>query len=229
MIFSRQHKKTLCSATTGASQRGLSLPMVLIFLLIISLLAVVGLRRATLNEALSRNQIEFETAKQAAEAALKDAERDLNLPTGALLPNALCDRASERPLWPPAFDTVCTRGQCRFPPAFYLASDFDAAPPGNSPNPWWPVSRGGLWGALGAKPSDAAGVNTNCAAFTGGVPIGTFTGTPRLPTVARQPEYIIEYFQRPGDVERFTRITARGFGTDIRTEYVAQSIFVLYK
>ncbi len=65
------------SNSVWMTARGISLPIVLIFLAVISLLATVGIRRATVSESLSRNQMDHEVARQAAEAALRDGERDL--------------------------------------------------------------------------------------------------------------------------------------------------------
>jgi type IV pilus assembly protein PilX len=39
----------------------------------------------------------------------------------------------------------------------------------------------------------------NCNSFVGGVPLGTFTGTPALTGVVRQPEYVIEYLHPAQD------------------------------
>jgi len=61
--------------------------------------------------------------------------------------------------------------------------------------------------------------------FTGGVPLGTFTGTPPIRGVALQPEYLIEYVRRGSSEDDFFRITARGFGYRAGTEVVMQSYF----
>lgn len=209
--------------------RGISLPVVLIFLVVVSLLATVGVRRATVNETLTRNQLDFDVARQAAEAALRDGERDVFLANGAAQPNALCNRAEDRENGsgriPPAdtLGTTCPRGQCQFDASHYAASNFDT---GANPQPWWPSANGGLWNDDPAsKPSDAAGVDTNCN-FTGAVPLGTFTGAARLAAVARQPEYLIEYALLGPDA-KLARITARGFGTDPTVEAVVQSYVAL--
>ena len=208
---------------------GMSLPIVLMFLLVISLLASVGIRRATLGEAMSRNQIELETARQAAEAALRDAERDLRDQTGTLKTNAVCTRGAERPTrnnLVGTFNSTCLRGQCYFDKAHYEASLYQKSVTDsstNNPHPWWPTTngKGGLWNNdFANKPSTSPG--TNCT-FNGAVPLGTFTGTPRMAAVARQPEYLIELFTLTDDT--FMRITARGFGTDQNTEVVMQSYF----
>ena len=211
---------------------GMSLPIVLMFLVVITVIGTFGMRRATVSEALTRNQLDYEVARQAAEAALRDGERDLMLPTGDAMPNALCARGDDRPLIDamrePQFSDTCPRGQCRFETAYYDTSDFNATPT-VTPHPWWPGDKAGLWvpGAAdpettGSKPSDAKGANVDCD-FTGAVPLGTFSGTPRFASVAQQPEYIIEYLKRGDEV--FMRVTARGFGSDIRTEVVMQSYF----
>ena len=226
---------TLKEVSSPNRPLGVALPVVLMFLLVITILGVLGVRRAITGETLSRNQLDYEVARQAAEAALRDGERDLTLGGSALYPNALCARGNDRPLdssitaSAPFFDTNCARGQCRFAMSYYTGSNYGNAPAVlASPQPWWPdaaatttTPKGGLWGAVATKPSVAAGVGTNCV-FNGSVPLGTFTGTARLAGVARQPEYIIEYLA----INPVTmRVTARGFGANINTEVVMQSYF----
>lgn len=213
-------------------QQGVSLPVVLMFLLVITIIGTLGMRRATTGETLSRNQLDYEVARQATEAALRDAERDLLMNATALVPNALCARNDDRPLAgalrAPNFDNTCPRGQCRFDLAYYDSSNYTTV---NNPEPWWPTTNGkkGLWEGVPAtpstKPSDAAGAGTNCT-FKGSVPLGTFTGVKRFAGVARQPEYLIEYLARSD--EKVMRITARGFGADINTEVVMQTYFRPY-
>ncbi len=214
--------------SVGARVSGISLPIVLIFLAVISLLATVGIRRATVSEALSRNQMDHEIARQAAEAALRDGERDMFIRSGVLQTGALCARGEDREgglrLTPPTWDTSCLRGQCFFTKAYYDASNFDATPVVN-PQPWWPVGKGGLWNNdLSSKPTVAG--DAKCATFAGAVPLGTFTGTPRLSGVARQPEYLIEFIRIGFDY--MFRITARGFGSNAQAEVVLQSYLNFY-
>jgi type IV pilus assembly protein PilX len=210
--------------------RGVALPLVLVFLLVITVLGTLGIRHATTSEVLSRNQLDYEVARQAAEAALRDAERDLLLPSGSLMPNALCPRNDDRPLVSalrsPNFDTTCPRGQCRYELSYYDSSNYATV---TNPEPWWPTLNGknGRWegnpaGPASSKPGDASGAGVNCS-FEGSVPLGTFTGVARLAGVARQPEYLTEYLVRGDD--KIMRITARGFGADINTEVVMQTYF----
>ena len=227
----------MSTQTTWANpqrMRGVALPVVLMFLLVITILGALGVRRAITGEALSRNQLDYEVARQAAEAALRDGERDINLASSALAANALCARGPERPLLVstsglPFFQTTCPRGQCRQVLNNYSLSNYGVAPAVlANPQPWWPdadavttTPKGGLWGAAATKPSDAAGAGTNCV-FSGSVPLGTFTGTPRLAGVARQPEYITEFLALEPPM---VRVTARGFGANINTEVVVQSYY----
>ena len=88
------------------------------------------------------------------------------------------------------------------------------------PHPWWPTAKQGLW-------NDGAVNPTADCNFKGAVPLGTFTGAPKIQGVAAQPEYIIEYLARGDDM--MMRITARGFGADRNTETVLQSYFRPYQ
>lgn len=211
-----------CPAHRVASaNRGLALPAVLLLLALILVVAAIGMRRATLTEGLARNQVDVELARQAAEAALRDAERDLRLPDGNTVGAAPCSRGDERAIdaqgarGEPYFGDTCPRGQCGFPLAYYATSNYAT---GTNPQPWWPTSKSGRW-------RDAApNLPTDCATFTGGVPLGTFTDTPRIVGVARQPEYLIEHMGYNEDKFLF-RITARGFGADENTEVVLQTYF----
>lgn len=194
-----------------ATSRGVALPIVLMFLLIITIAAAFGVRRATLNEGITRNQLDYEVARQAAEAALRDAERDLfviDKPAGAT-----CDRSPDRPVSSHlvgAWTEACRKGQCYTVPSYLLASNYVT---NTNPQAWWPVSKGGLWGD-----NETLG---SCE-FAGAVPLGTFTGTPNLNGVARQPEYLLELIERTSGAS-LIRVTARGFGADINTEVVLQT------
>ena len=206
--------------------RGIALPLVLLFLLIITIAATFGIRRATLNEGITRNQLDYEVSRQAAEAALRDGERDANLQGNVA--GATCARGAARPISNVTtgmqfFSSNCASGQCRMEVAgsnsdYYDASNYAANPPIN-PQPWWPMARLGRWNGSAVYPV------ANCV-FNGAVPIGTYTAVPPVRGVARQPEYLIEYLVRGTDAtERNIRVTARGFGADINTETVVQSYY----
>ena len=203
--------------STSAPRRpsGIALPIVLMFMLVITVAAGFGIRRAILGEGVTRNQLDYEVARNAAEAALRDGERDLFMVAKVVVPSPPpCDRMENRPLGdaikPPYWGPNCPNGQCYVTAEALATANFAA---GTNPQPWWPDANNGLWGN---NETSAA----TCT-FTGGVPIGTYTGTPKISGVARQPEYLIEYISRNED--NVFRVTARGFGADLNTEVVLQT------
>ena len=211
-------------------QRGVALVVVLIFLLALSAIAAFSARNATLGESLARNELDNQLARQAAEAALRDAERDLMLPKA--VDTALCQRSeAERPVLQniAAFDNEtqrCLRGQCLGTDlATYPSPPFSSSCQATS-EAWWPVDADNEGGCrnnvFSSKPSPEVGA-TACTTFWGGVPLGTFTGAPPIAGVSHQPEYLVEYFKK-GNTPLF-RITARGFGYSETTQVVLQSYF----
>lgn len=209
------------------NQRGVALVVVMIFIIALTSIAIFSARNVSLSERVARNQLDAQVAREAAEAALRDAEFDLLLVSGALRTGAKCARTGLRPVNEniAQFTGTCSKGQCGLAPARYESSFYEtdtaklpvAAGTGE---PWWPLKQGGLWNdTLSTKPT-AAGVNCD---FKGGVPYGTYSGRAELVGVYRQPEYLIEYF-RIGTNNLF-RINARGFGRNPNTEIVLQSYF----
>ncbi len=234
-----------------ASQGGVALVVVLLFLVAITGISVWTARQSMLSEGMARNQMDQEAARQAAESALRDAERDIdNAPLGVLMSNASCSRnaavTDNYGLNPSDFTTDCAKGLCLKDEASYSASNWDTATSSNTgvAEPWWPTSKGGLWNDdPDTKPGRSPVSSANCSTFTGGVPLGTYTGVPPIKGVAKQPEYMIEVFRRKHvrinlDETRVTstgdkanqwsimyRITARGFGYSQRTQVVLQTVF----
>jgi type IV pilus assembly protein PilX len=202
-------------------QQGVTLVVVLLFLLALTSIVLVSARSSLLGEALARNQLDEQVARQAAEAALRDAETDLlqMKPVGVTAASPVCTRNSANSI----FSAQCRAGLCDFgrlgSPA---GQDYAHASSTNQTvaDPWWPVSRGGRWNnSANTKPS--AGSNGSCSNFTGAVPLGTFTDASPLRGVSRQPEYLIErVVSDGGDIYR---VTARGFGVRDNTEVVLQS------
>jgi type IV pilus assembly protein PilX len=217
------------------STRGVSMIIVLVFIVILTSLGTFALRRALLNENTSRSTLDLQVAKQAAQAALRDGERDILLGDGILKKNAICARGSTRPIpvqtgvnfdqtfW----NATCPAGQCIVGSGkrgeAYVGSDFtDSTTP---VQPWWPSNNPNtappVWNnVLSTKPK--AGNTGACNTFTGGVPYGTYTGAQAVTGVIRQPEYLIEAL-RTGRIEYF-RITARGWGMNTDSEVMLQSI-----
>lgn len=67
-----------CFHCKGRAAAGIALFTVLIFMLVLTMLGLVGMRGATVGERLARNRVDREIAMQAAEAALRDAEKDVS-------------------------------------------------------------------------------------------------------------------------------------------------------
>lgn len=213
-------------STPPSGQRGVALIVVLVLLLAVTGIAIFSARNATVSEGVARNQLDAEVARQAAEAALRDAERDILLPTGTLVTNALCPRNEARPIGEAIsqFTVECPKGQCGFAMSYYDNSNW-ATPTASTAEPWWPASKNGLWNDdADSKPrrGSGGGPGVDCD-FDGGVPLGTYTGTAPIAGVARQPEYLIEYMRRGRD--NYFRITARGFGYTTNSQVVLQSYF----
>jgi type IV pilus assembly protein PilX len=210
-------------------QSGVVLFFVLVFMVILTGVAVFSMRGATLGERLARNQLDRNLALQAAEAALRDAENDLRMnpnpkpgdpPSVFPLAGARCSRVSggpsglpERPFLSDAsglderqWTDTCIRGQCAWRDDSFYATKA----------PWERVANGGQWN------NNQADKLARCD-FAGGVPIGTFTGTAVFQGVGLQPEYIIETRKVAGSSAFQYRITARGFGANPRTEVMLQS------
>lgn len=224
--MTRQKPRLVAMTGSSRGQSGVALVGVLIFMLALAGIAIVSARSALLGEAVSRNQLDSQVARQAAEAALRDAEKDLLLAAGTAPSNASCSRDNERPAIDAAayFDPNCTRGQCDLRVAPLTSKSYSAASPSNQSvaEVWWPTAKGGRWNDVPSSKPPTAGT---CATFTGGVPLGTFTGSARIEAAAQQPEYLIERFTR-GDQSVY-RITSRGFGYRTGTQVVMQSYFLL--
>ncbi len=108
------HPVNLTTATGCLQQRGISLVIVMIFLVILSVLGVSAMQSSTLGSRVARNEADRTLAFQAAEAALKDGELDIkNLKAD----NTACVAASpgcrvENISRGNGFDTACTLGLC---------------------------------------------------------------------------------------------------------------------
>lgn len=201
-------------------QGGVAMLVVLVFTLALTGIAIVSARLALLGEGVARNQLDLQVARQAAEAALRDAEKDLMIVNGGMaIPGAACSRNIERPVMAQTvqFTKTCARGQCSFDQNQRGQIDFSKASESRQDfaEAWWPIDRGGRWGEAGKDSSQCD--------FSGGVPLGTFTGALPIQGAAYQPEYLIEAILRGEDT--YFRITARGFGYRKATEVVLQSYF----
>lgn len=232
-------------------QHGVALVVVLLFLMAITGISVWTARQSMLAEGTVRNQMDQEVAKQAAESALRDAERDIDQAAlGVMAFNASCVRSGAATdnfgINPNAFTADCVGGLCLKDDTTYASTNWTTASISNPTvaEPWWPTTKGGLWNDdVDTKPGRDPVTSTGCSTFTGGVPLGTYTGVPPIRGVAKQPEYLIEVFRRKHvrinlEEARVTstgekanqwstmyRITARGFGYSQRTQVVLQTVF----
>lgn len=214
-------------------QNGFVLITALIFLVILAVLGLSSMQASTLQERMAGNLRDRNIALQAAELALRDAERDLGAlkaniafpitaasfcaagdtgcrPTGARA-SVFADRIgfwawgpALRQSWTPS----CPLGQC-----YSIDKPAAAAPVWDDTQANWAPQPG----STGSNPT---------------VQYGTYTGATAIPGVAQQPRYILEIFPaNPSDVygtggskKVIFRITARAVGQNPNTVVVLQSV-----
>ena len=189
-------------------QSGVSLVIVMIFLVILSGLAISAMQGSTFSARVAGNESDRTLAFQAAEAALKDAEHDLSSvladgTTACPSPSTVC--RAEPISRGDGFDTTCPNGRCiPVPPC-------TPQPSCTQPAQNWEISAN--W--TNAAPAD------NTAIANGSVIYGFYTGATALPVVAQQPRYLIEYFKQ-GDFSVY-RVTAVGYGANSSTQAILQT------
>ena len=96
----------------AAREHGVSLVLVMIFLVILSMLGISAMQSSTLSSRIARNETDRNVAFQAAESALRDAENDIayrRFDRTACTPSIVGCRTFEGML---NFDVVCTDGLC---------------------------------------------------------------------------------------------------------------------
>lgn len=114
-------------------QQGMSLVIALIFLIVLTILGLVSIRSSTLQERMAGNDRDRALAFEAAEAALRDAERDV-----------LANLTPESP-----FDAACTNGLCL--PATIATPNWEQVP--------WTGTTSRVYGVAsgaGAYPADVS-------------------------------------------------------------------------
>lgn len=175
-------------------QTGISLVLVMIFLVILSGLGITAMQSSTFSSRIARNESDRNIAFQAAEAALRDAENDIaykrfdRITACATAITGCRAQAIEGLL---NFDAACTNGLCA----------------GNSnplvPQPWETAA---IWTAAGNS-----------------VVYGLRTGATALPVVSNQPRYLIEGYEVGIEKSAIYRVTAVGFGASITTQVMLQT------
>lgn len=197
-------------ATAPGRQAGSSLIITLLMLMAVMLLGLSAAQIALSGEKASRNDRDRQIAFQAAEAALIDAELDIQNSPSSLSRSALFSRDSALG-FPAESDGNCGAGL-----RSQILGLCNRKPPGVTP----------AWQAV-----DFANVDSNT---TQSVPYGTFTGqqfTVGNGSSIRAPRYVIELmvFNQPGEsadkVSYFYRLTAIGFGIRESTQVVLQTFY----
>ena len=167
---------------TFATQRGAVLIMALMFLTLLTLMGVTAMTNSSSQEKMARATRDYNTAFQAAEAALRDAENDINGSDGSGSRNPAFIGSAywfDVPLRIPALGG-CANGAC--------------IPPASGGTPVWEVA---------ANWTNAA--NYGQFTFAQALP-STGSGG-----VGQPAKYMIEYIGAVGTQYAY-RITARGYG-----------------
>jgi type IV pilus assembly protein PilX len=222
----RTHMKVLRSTAARHRQHGAVLIVALLFLVILTLLGLTAMSGTTMEERMSGNSRDMNIALQAAEAALRDARRDINrLPiNGAgreVHTASFGNRAAVG-----SCNTGDARGLCLpVEPTYAPGSSHAVMPP--------PLEISSGYGAFDIGTQTFARYGD----FTLAPPLrATVEGTRNQP-LAEQPRYIIEHFCLPtmiGDTMggppevfcKFYRITARGYGVNPNSQVTLQEMFL---
>lgn len=192
-------------------QRGATLIVGLIFLVALTLLGVMAMKSTLLQERMAGGSRDHSLAFQAAEAALRDAKRDIKgiRANGSSCP-PMGGGGCRNPLQsgPTGYAATCPLGLCYDNPCTPSPVNYAF---GAGPHITFPMT---------GPPSIA---------------YGRFTGATPIAFVAAQPRYLIEYFTRPdatnlldvcagADIPIY-RITARGVGVNPNTVVTLQEVF----
>lgn len=189
-----------------SAQAGISLVIVMIFLVILSGLAINAMQGSTFSARIAGNESDRTLAFQAAEAALKDAENDIN----SLVLDAGVFKGCDDALTPAAAKAKCRAAKIE------RGNDFDAdcsngrCVPDTSAPAWETTSK---W--TNASPASKTAISN------GSVVYGFYTGVAELPVVSQQPRYLIEYFNQGGFA--VYRVTAIGYGANPSTQAMLQT------
>jgi type IV pilus assembly protein PilX len=195
-------------------QTGITLVIVLVWLMAVSLLALSALQIGLQDQKAARSYRDRELAFQAAEAGLQDAERDIEDSPDPHLSRSALFAGNSKAGFPDDLGDDCQRGVSnRYQGLCRQSAD------ASRPN-WLQV---------------AASAQDDLHDSDVAVPYGRFTGRTMQTGVgalpAMLPRYLIElmpYRQAGFSAERpayFYRITAIGFGADAASEVVLQSYY----
>ena len=202
----------------GIQQSGAALITGLIFLVVLSMIGVTAARMSTLEERMSGNMRDRAIAMQAAELALRDAERDI-LYLGTAVSRRSLKISGVTSFWPNCNqdgstgtydDGLCDR-----------RAGLSSPPYSNTSIRWATFTvQGTTYPALELDMRSAPSVA-----------YGTYTGAASIALLPNQPRYIIEGIRKtpPGGGEAFYyRITVRAEGMRDSTVVWLQEVFKPY-
>ena len=199
----------------GNREGGAILIVTLLFLVILTMLGVTAMTGTTMEERMAGNTRDSAIALQAAEAALRDARRDLS----RIEVSGTLDRP--RPLFSD-WGNAGAAGTCSA-----IADYRGLCLPANNPD-------GTIYNPNPGSVLPSTPAHSLLAAPS--VQFGDVTNAPALGGVAVQPRYLMELFclQESGnsigaqlsDTCVFYRITARGYGRNPNTFVTLQEVFV---
>ena len=195
-------KKFRMPTRSAKQHSGAALITGLIFLVVLTMIGVTAARMSTLEERMSGNMRDRSNAMQAAEMALRDAERDIQ-GSGTSPRNPGISGIS-------GFNTTCTNGLCDRRGAMPTYSNTTINFPSFT---------------LGAVTYPLLNLDMTTAAA---VLYGNFTGAGNIAGLSAQPRYIIEGIRKTspgGTVEFYYRITVRAQGVNPNTVVWLQEIF----
>jgi type IV pilus assembly protein PilX len=190
-------------------ERGAVLIVSLLFLVILTMLGVTAMTGTTMEQRMAGNSKDLAVAMQAAEAAMRDARRDIN----GLYMNGATGRSPSMHIsqygdGAGTDNATCSstaKGLCR---------------PGNYSRTIASVLPGAL----------------NIDTVASYALYGQYTGAPPIDGLSNQPRYIIEFFCLPGGPAsgwsigsapcKWYRITARGYGANPNSQITLQEIFL---
>lgn len=209
--------------TPSQTQSGAALITSLVFLVMLTLMSFTVFNSAVLQGRMTGNLRDRQIAYSAAEAALRDAE-DYIRNSGRIC-GLTEDSADDND------STTCESGFC------YNGAGMDESGTSWLTTPVWDA---GYWVTTAGASCQAAAnkviwySDENCG---GNRPfslisncswaIGTYTEPSALPLVTRQPQYLIEGFQKSGEgeIKYYYRITTRAWGARSGTVVTLQSVF----
>lgn len=137
-------RRTALRHRMRAGETGVALFVVLIFLLVLTVLGLTAMRAATLGERIASNRVDKALATQAAEAALRDAERDIRWQRAD---GSYCKRANgtivrgcrdknHRPLPEKIHNFGGTTGNCVDGQCYHLPTAYFTTPVWEDPAMW---------------------------------------------------------------------------------------------